>query len=925
MKKYFQLLASLFLALPLMAERAEYSFFQVSLDDGLSQPNVLALMSDRRGSLWIGTANGLNRFDNQVIKTYSSTGKDDASLPDSRIEGIAEDTDGRIWIMTRFGLALYSPDGDSFETIFRNPAWCSLVLGDRTFFGGEGCILQMMRGSERIEKIPLFDSTSAHRIARLSLLNDGRIIMGTRDSGLYVYDMDQKKAVRFTESVHPHLISIYPAGDGTVYAAFYGDGFYRYGSDGKELAHFTAGNSGLSNDFVQDFQEYDDVLWVATDGGGINRFNPEDNSFDNIIHYDGDSDGLPSNSITVLYEDSMGNFWAGSVKKGFFQIKRNHIHTLKGSSSGLVDDAVSSMYRDRDGVLWVGTDGGGLHRLDPASGKCIPYPTTSGTKVISIAGMGKDKLVLSLFTKGIFIFDKQTGNLSPFTVVDDDVNQRFCFSGYLPRIGEVSDGKLFFLSDSAWIYDICTRSFSPMPKESDSLAVDGMRMPYSDSRISLFYKEESEMSDGAVLVASHPGDTLRFLFSAGEGAISSIASDGAGSIWVGTDRGLGRYDMMTKEYSAVPTSLFKNVTALAADGMGRLWICADNRLFTYLPEGRFASWNKSDGFPPNNIKMMYQNALDDAFIYFGGSDGLVRIDRDIPIPGKMAPHIFLERLSVNGRPVTDIRQGDTLKVKLKNFNSLRASFLTRNKDVFQRKLYRYTVNGRRGSNSIETFEPRFYLPGLHSGDYELLVSCLTKDGTFSEPQKMLSLIITPPWYKTGWFFGSLAVLAATAAAVIAYMTWKKREKADKKSMARFLEGVLYSSDVKDDKAASTQPSSGKSEFLSRFEKIVRDNLTNPDLGVQLMCKEILMSRTSLYNRLKKETGMGVNDYINRIRIERSVELLLNTDLSISEISYEVGFSYPRYFSTSFKNIKGMTPTRFKQENKDKLSTDNPPV
>ena len=63
------------------------------------------------------------------------------------------------------------------------------------------------------------------------------------------------------------------------------------------------------------------------------------------------------------------------------------------------------------------------------------------------------------------------------------------------------------------------------------------------------------------------------------------------------------------------------------------------------------------------------------------------------------------------------------------------------------------------------------------------------------------------------------------------------------------------------------------------------------------------------------TGQGVKDYINRIRIERSVDLLLHTDKNINEIAYEVGFAYPRYFSTSFKNLKGVTPTRFKQENR----------
>lgn len=69
-------------------------------------------------------------------------------------------------------------------------------------------------------------------------------------------------------------------------------------------------------------------------------------------------------------------------------------------------------------------------------------------------------------------------------------------------------------------------------------------------------------------------------------------------------------------------------------------------------------------------------------------------------------------------------------------------------------------------------------------------------------------------------------------------------------------------------------------------------------------------------KVKQITGLGVNEYINRLRIERSVYLLANTNLSISEISYEVGFSYPRYFSTSFKQMKGVTPSQFKEKNKN---------
>ena len=95
-------------------------------------------------------------------------------------------------------------------------------------------------------------------------------------------------------------------------------------------------------------------------------------------------------------------------------------------------------------------------------------------------------------------------------------------------------------------------------------------------------------------------------------------------------------------------------------------------------------------------------------------------------------------------------------------------------------------------------------------------------------------------------------------------------------------------------------------------------MAGEELSIKFLTDKMAMSRASLYNKVKLLTGLGVNDYINKLRIEKSVYLLTNTNMNINEISYEVGFSYPRYFSTSFKQVKGMTPTRFKEENKKKL-------
>ena len=307
--------------------------------------------------------------------------------------------------------------------------------------------------------------------------------------------------------------------------------------------------------------------------------------------------------------------------------------------------------------------------------------------------------------------------------------------------------------------------------------------------------------------------------------------------------------------------------------------------------------------------MLYQNAVDPEYIYMGGSDGLIQVSRDIPIPGPEPAAVFLDQLSVNGRPALSEMKGNRIVVPW-NYQSLVASFLVKDSDAFQRKYFRYTVEGAQ-AQTFESNDARLALPALSPATYRILVSCLKKGGDFSEPEELLEVTVLPPWYRTVWFRLVLAALILGAAVWFVRALHRRQERENKNSMALFLEGMLPEPDAPDE-GILTQDDP---EFRTHLDALIRDNLSNPDLDVQFLTERLAMSRTSLYGKVKQVTGMGVNDYINRARIERSVELLLGTDLNINEISYEVGFSYPRYFSTSFKNMKGVTPTRFKQENR----------
>ena len=108
-------------------------------------------------------------------------------------------------------------------------------------------------------------------------------------------------------------------------------------------------------------------------------------------------------------------------------------------------------------------------------------------------------------------------------------------------------------------------------------------------------------------------------------------------------------------------------------------------------------------------------------------------------------------------------------------------------------------------------------------------------------------------------------------------------------------------------------SNADEQFMIKLNEMIDQNLSQPDLDVKFLTAQMAMSRTSLYNKVKELTGMGANDYINRRRIDKAIILLTQSDMSITEISEQVGFTYQRYFSTLFKEMKGMTPSQFRAQ------------
>lgn len=926
-----------------------YSFTQLSIEQGLSQSTAQSILLDHKGTLWIGTKSGLNSYTQEGIKTYLHHSGDPHSLPSNYINHLTEDSLGNFWIATSKGLALYDDEQDQFNTVNSSIIYSSVGVEGGMWFGSENAIHCYDYKSKELKTIHIEKEEGKginpvdYRIQKMLYLEDGKILIGTRKKGIYLYDCRIRQFTLLIPSSQNLLTSLYVTADHHIYTAFYGDGFYCYDRTGKMLKHYTKENSGLKNNYVLDMVEYNGNIWLATDGSGINLFTPRTFQFSQLQHIVGDYSSLPVNSITLLYKDMKDNLWAGSVRGGIFSIKETYIKTYKeailNNTNGLSEQSVISLYEEKDGKVWIGTDGGGINLYDPSTDKFIHFPSTYGDKVVSIAEVSETELMVSLYTKGIFLFNKKTHKYRPFTIVDEETNKKECFYGYLPLANQVADGKIYIISCGTYVYHTHDHTFSRMQTDRD-YDFSNDALSYSNDRFSLL-----KCAHQAFWV-DQKSDSIRLLFELEKDElITSMSYDNNRMIWTSTNKGLGFFDLESQKYHRIRTRLFNGISYLIADGKGRLWICAQNHLYSYIiKENRFILWNSSDGFPPNEILFAYQKQSNRDYIYLGGSEGLVKINTDIPYTETQIPEIYLSEILFNGSPSLKKVKENTIKIPW-NYNSLSVHFRIKNRDVFQKYLLQYTIEGR-GKQSIETYDPVLNLSSLSAGNYSIWVSCNTKNGNRTPSKQLIHIIVTPPWYKTVWFIGVAAVLFIIMTASIGYIHYRRKERNMKGNVNYFLQAVLNDmlsskeekqrgeednfaetplSDISskeddsrlEETGQQTQAKNSKEdeEFLNKLNMLIHENMAGGELSIKFLTDKLAMSRASLYNKVKFLTGLGVNDYINRLRIEKSVFLLTNTNMNINEISYEVGFSYPRYFSTSFKQIKGMTPTRFKEENK----------
>lgn len=785
LKRYSFLIWILFFVLSTKAEQQDYYFRQISLEQGLSQSRVQCIYRDHQGVIWIGTKWGLNSYDQSELKSYFHDREQPNSLPDNFIRFITEDRLGDLYVSTNKGITIYNKAENQFQPLKYNGkpfnAWSYLQIGDNFLFGGEETLYQYNLTDKNITTIfPDIDGDKLKCINRIFQWSPDMLITSSKKDGLWMYDLIKKKMYRCPFVKEREINTIFVDSQNRLWVSFYGKGIACYSKEGKRLFSLSTKNSGLNNDIIFDFLEKDNQLWIATDGGGINILDFQTMKFSHLKHISDDEQSLPNNSIYRLYKDQMDNIWIGSIHGGLFAIKKVFIKTYKdvplNNPNGVSERTVVSIFEDKDTLLWIGTDGGGINSFDQKTNTFHHYPTTYGEKVTSITDFSENELLLSCFNKGVFTFNKRTAQMQPFPIINDSISKREFSSGDLVNLYATKDN-IYILGAKVYIYNKHTRQTSILyAPQIDIQRQIAMQAIYSDDThlylmgTNNLFKLNFKTNELSSLVNMKEGDDF-----------TSACRDDKGNFWIGSNFGLLFYNKQTGKTEKIHTNLFNSVSSLAYDKKGKVWIGAQNMFFAYIiNEKRFVILDESDGVPSNELIFTPIPALRTPNLYMGGTMGLVRINTDIIFESNSSPILKLLEVKLNGKSTLKQVNNNCISIPW-NHSSFNIKVIADEKNSFRKHLFRYVITGK-DKMVIESYLQTLELGTLASGEYTISVSCDTSNGEWSQPTEILTIIVSPPWWKSTWFIILCIFFAFLVAGMVFFSLIRKKENRLKREM-----------------------------------------------------------------------------------------------------------------------------------------------
>ena len=658
---------------------------------------VLSVREDRQGALWIGTNGGLTRIRSGQDKTFTT--KD--GLAGDVVTSLCEDREGNLWVGTDGGGVSRLRNGaiQNYGTAQGLPAGAVFAIaesrqGDLWFATAAG----LARWNR--EKFEVVSGLPNHDIRALLPEPDGALWIGTNGGGVVRLDHGAMTTYTTRNGLHDNAIrSILRDSEGTLWVAALDSGLHRFHDGRFELA--VSADPPSARDVLSLFEDREGSLWLGAIGSGLHRYR------DSKVTALAAAPGSTSETVLGIFEDRGGALWLGA-RNGVNRWKDGKV-TSYTPKQGLSDPRVFSIAEDRDGDIWIGTRDG-LNRLH--RGRIKVFTTADGLPSNTIPAILSDRQgrLWIATRKGLCRWDN--GRFITYTTADGLANN------FVISLRDAADGSL-------WVG-----------------TAGGGASRFQDGRFTSYGAKEG-LSNGVVF---------------------DILADADGAVWLGTSGG-GLNRWKNGRITAITTreGLFDNtVFRILEDGQNRLWLSSnrgvshvDRKALNDLADGRIrsirsSSFGQADGMKSQECNGGFQPAGwkgRDGKLYFPTTSGAVEFDPTRVQANTQTPTVTLEQATLNGHPAgvnapVDVPPGPGSL----EFHYSAPTFLAPKKIAFRYRLEGFDPEWVEAGSRREA-----YYTNIPPGAYRFRVIAANEDGVWNEAGVSTAFVLRPQFGQTGAF------------------------------------------------------------------------------------------------------------------------------------------------------------------------------
>lgn len=792
-------------------------FDRYSSQEGLSNLVVYDILQDETGYIWLGTGNGISRFDGYEFKNYINIKNDPDSIGPGPAADLFIDHKGRLWIAVfSSGLYLYNSDRDNFKHYKHIPDDINSISSNVPVSIGEDSkgfiwVSTVDNGLNRLnpqtgEFIRFFndpnnqESLLSNKLSGIVVDNEDIIWISTFDGEIITYDINENN---FNYKINlkkesPHLTI---GSEGDIWFPTAGNGLFQYKRGTGEFIQYKnriGDEKSLSLDVtIKVIEDNDGDIWVSTWGAGICRLNRVNNEFQRYKHNGTDSRSLSSNETWGIFEDKTGVIWVGTYGAGLnrydkkderFKIYCNRMD----SSNSLSNNNVKTILEDSSGNLWIGTLGGGLNRYNRELEENVIFRK-------------KTKSENNIDTDFIYgIIEDQNNRIwvasdSSLLMYNRDENRftKYLEGKHIRSIFQDSLGNLWIGTHYKGVYRYNSKG-------------EFIHYDINDQFLSVFYEDKNKTLwlGGATSLYQYKSTEDKFIKHFSEFKlkklegllITDITEDNSGNLWVATSTQLVQYNLKLGNYRIFTKKdglMDDSIASLEVDSDGNIWIGSSLGVSKYditsetIHNYDIGAVNRNSGY-----------SSDDGKIYFGGFNGLISFYPQNIKDNEMKPNVVITSFKIfNKEQFIDLNNTNDNLIKIDyrdNFFSFEFAALDySNPDKNQ---YKYKLEGF-DENWISVSEKRRYASytNLDGGRYKFNVIASNNDGVWNEIPTEVELYIIPLFRDTILFkILLLLILIAFTILVLFYIKKLKESlKKQKSSEKELLNLKIYLNEILD--------------------------------------------------------------------------------------------------------------------------------